>query len=72
MVFLPASRRRTRLDPRPYLPVYLAYNLFRIAAILQGIIGRGRDGTATSEFALAEAELIYPLAEKAWEFARQA
>lgn len=63
---------RTGLDPRPFLPAYLAYNFFRIAAILQGIIGRVRDGTATSEFAPAKAEMIRPLAEKAWEFARQA
>ena len=63
---------RTGLDPRPHLPVYLAYNFFRIAAILQGIIGRVRDGTATSEFAPAKAAMIKPLAEKAWEFAQQA
>jgi len=62
---------RTGLDPRPHLPAYLAYNFFRIAAILQGIIGRVRDGTATSEFAPAKAEMIRPMAEKAWEFARQ-
>lgn len=63
---------RTGLDPRPALPVYLAYNFFRIAAILQGIIGRVRDGTATSEFAPAKAEMIRPLADKAWDFAQQA
>jgi aminoglycoside phosphotransferase (APT) family kinase protein len=63
---------RTGLDPRPYLSAYLAYNFFRIAAILQGIIGRVRDGTATSEYAPAKAEMIRPLAEKAWEFAQQA
>jgi aminoglycoside phosphotransferase (APT) family kinase protein len=63
---------RTGLDPRPHLAVYLAYNFFRIAAILQGIIGRVRDGTATSEFAPAKAEMIRPLAEKAWAFAQQA
>ena len=63
---------RTGLDPRPYLPVYLAYNFFRIAAILQGIIGRVRDGTATSEFAPAKAEMIRPLADKAWDFAQRA
>ena len=51
---------------------YMAYNLFRIAAILQGIIGRVRDGTATSEFAPAKASMIRPLAEKAMEFAKQA
>jgi aminoglycoside phosphotransferase (APT) family kinase protein len=63
---------RTGLDPRPHLSVYLAYNFFRIAAILQGIIGRVRDGTATSEFAPAKAEMIRPLANKAWDFARNA
>ena len=63
---------RTGLDPRPHLPVYLAYNFFRIAAILQGIIGRVRDGTATSDFAPGKAEMIRPLADKAWNFALQA
>jgi aminoglycoside phosphotransferase (APT) family kinase protein len=63
---------RTGLDPRPHLPVYLAYNFFRLAAILQGIVGRARDGTATSEKAAAMAPLVRPLAVKAWEFARAA
>lgn len=70
--YVDAYVARTGLDPRPALPVYLAYNFFRIAAILQGIIGRVRDGTATSEFAPAKAEMIRPLANKAWDFARQA
>jgi len=70
--YLDAYVKRTSLDPRPHLPAYFAYNFFRIAAILQGIIGRVRDGTATSEFAPAKAEMIRPLATKAWEFARQA
>lgn len=68
--YVDAYVERTGLDPRPALPVYLAYNFFRIAAILQGIIGRVRDGTATSDFAPAKAEMIRPLADKAWEFAR--
>jgi aminoglycoside phosphotransferase (APT) family kinase protein len=63
---------RTGLDPRPHLPVYFAYNFFRLAAILQGIVGRVRDGTATSAYAAAKAEMVGPLAAKAWEFARQA
>ena len=32
-------RQRTGLDPRPYLATYLAYNFFRIAAILNLIVG---------------------------------
>ena len=53
-------------------PTYLAYNFFRIAAILQGIAGRVRDGTATSEHAPAKAQMVRPLAETAWRFAREA
>jgi aminoglycoside phosphotransferase (APT) family kinase protein len=63
---------RTGLDPRPHLPVYFAYNFFRLAAIMAGIAGRVRDGTATSAFAAAKAALVQPLAAQAWQFARQA
>jgi aminoglycoside phosphotransferase (APT) family kinase protein len=63
---------RTGLDPRPHLNVYLAYNFFRIAAILQGIAGRVRDGTATSEHAAARALMVRPLAATAWSFAKAA
>jgi hypothetical protein len=52
--------------------VYSAYNFFRLAAILQGIVGRVRDGTATNENAPARAQMVRPLATTAWEFARQA
>jgi aminoglycoside phosphotransferase (APT) family kinase protein len=70
--YVDAYVARTGLDPRPYLNVYLAYNFFRIAAILQGIAGRVRDGTATSEHAAAKALMVRPLARKAWAFAREA
>jgi aminoglycoside phosphotransferase (APT) family kinase protein len=70
--YVDAYMARTGLDPWPYLPVYFAYNFFRLAAILQGIVGRVRDGTATSAFAAAKAEMVRPLAAKAWEFARKA
>lgn len=63
---------RTGLDPRPHLPIYLAYNFFRLAAILQGIMGRVRDGTATSANAAAKGQMVRPLAVKAWAFAQQA
>ncbi len=67
--YVDAYVARTGLDPRPHLAVYFAYNFFRIAAILQGIAGRVRDGTATSAYAAAKSELVRPLAAKAWEFA---
>jgi aminoglycoside phosphotransferase (APT) family kinase protein len=63
---------RTGLDPRPHLPVYFAYNFFRLAAILQGIAGRVRDGTATSAYAAAKGAQVQPLAARAWEFAVKA
>jgi aminoglycoside phosphotransferase (APT) family kinase protein len=63
---------RTGFDPREYLDTYLAYNFFRIAAILQGIVGRVRDGTATSDHAPARSSIIRPLAAKAWDFALRA
>jgi aminoglycoside phosphotransferase (APT) family kinase protein len=65
-------RKRTGFDPRPHLSAYLAYNFFRIAAILQGIAGRVRDGTATNEHAAAKGQMVRPLAETAWRFAREA
>jgi aminoglycoside phosphotransferase (APT) family kinase protein len=70
--YVEAYVARTGLDPRPDLNAYLAYNFFRIAAILQGIAGRVRDGTATSEHAPAKAQMVRPLAEVAWRFARDA
>ncbi len=51
---------------------YLAYNLFRIAAILQGIGKRVEAGTASSAQAVSSAAGARPLAEMAWKFARQA
>jgi aminoglycoside phosphotransferase (APT) family kinase protein len=62
----------TGRDNIPDLNVYLAYNFFRIAAILQGIVGRVRDGTAANRNALLMASEVRPLAETAWHFARKA
>ena len=70
--YVDAYAARTGLDPRPHLPTYLAYNFFRIAAIYQGIVGRVRDGTATSEFAPAKAAMVQPLAAIGWRFAQAA
>ena len=50
---------------------YLAYNLFRLAAILQGIAKRAEDGTASSAEARDAGARARPLAELGWRFARQ-
>ena len=64
--------RRTGRHGIPNLPVYMAYNFFRLAAILQGILGRVRDGTAANADAAVMARQVRPLAETAWAFARKA
>ena len=64
--------RRTGRDGIAELDVYMAYNFFRLAAILQGILGRVRDGTAANGQAAAMARQVRPLAESAWVFARKA
>jgi aminoglycoside phosphotransferase (APT) family kinase protein len=51
---------------------YLAYNLFRIAAILQGIARRVVDGTAASAQARQAGAGARPLAELGWGFAQRA
>ena len=50
---------------------YMAYNLFRIAAILQGIAKRVEDGTASSDQAKASGAGAKPMAALAWHFASQ-
>lgn len=51
---------------------YMAYNMFRIAAILQGIAKRVEAGTASSAQAVASAAGARPLAQMAWSFALKA
>ena len=51
---------------------YLAYNMFRMAAILQGIAKRVEAGTASSEQAKVNGAGARPMAELAWKFAQQA
>jgi len=51
---------------------YLAYNMFRLAAILQGIAKRVEMGTASSAQAKASGSGAKPMAELAWKAAQQA
>ncbi|MGF6779169.1 phosphotransferase [Paraburkholderia sp. GAS334] len=50
---------------------YLAYNMFRIAAILQGIMKRVVDGTAASAQAIDAGRRAKPMAELAWHYAQK-
>jgi aminoglycoside phosphotransferase (APT) family kinase protein len=50
---------------------YLAYNLFRLAAIVQGIAKRVEAGTAASEQARQSGAAARPLAVLGWSFAQR-
>jgi len=46
---------------------YTIFNIFKLAGILQGIMGRVRDGTAASKHAEERGNQVAPLAEAAWD-----
>ena len=58
--------KRQSIDPSHW-DFYLAYNLFRIAAILQGILKRVVDGTAASAHARDAGSRAKPMAELGWQ-----
>jgi aminoglycoside phosphotransferase (APT) family kinase protein len=59
------STGRAPIDPSHW-DFYMAYNLFRLAGILQGIAGRVRDGTASSPQAQLMGQATPALAELGW------
>jgi aminoglycoside phosphotransferase (APT) family kinase protein len=66
--------RTGRADPAAVMAdwnFYMAYNLFRMAGILQGIAKRVVDGTASSAQARQAANGARPLAEMGWRIAQQ-
>ncbi|MFT5644547.1 MAG: aminoglycoside phosphotransferase (APT) family kinase protein [Janthinobacterium sp.] len=48
---------------------YLAYNMFRLAGIMQGIMKRHVDGTAASAQALQSGQAARSMAELGWQYA---
>jgi aminoglycoside phosphotransferase (APT) family kinase protein len=65
--------RTGRADPQAVMAdwnFYMAYNLFRMAGILQGIAKRVEDGTASSAQARQAGAGARPLAEMGWRIAR--
>lgn len=63
-------RRAGRADI-PDLDFYIAFNMFRFAAILHGIRGRVKRGTAASADALAMGERYMRVADLAWQQVEQ-
>jgi len=65
--YVAAYCRRTGRDHIPHWDFYMAYNMFRLAGILQGIMGRVKDGTAASAHALEQGKRARPMAEAGWQ-----
>ncbi len=65
--YVAAYCRRTGRDHIANWDFYMAYNMFRLAGILQGIMGRVNDGTAASAHALEQGKRARPMAEAGWQ-----
>lgn len=70
--YVAAYCARTGRDGIPDLDFYMAFNMFRLAAIVHGIKGRLVRGNASSAHAAQMAAGLEPLAERAWEQALRA
>jgi len=64
--------RRTGRTAIEHWDFYLAYNLFRIAAIVQGVYKRATEGIASSNNALEHGQRARKLADLGWNFAQRA
>ena len=60
-----ALARRAVPDSRLW-EFYMAYNLFRVSCIRQGVYARSLDGTASNLRAAESGKLVRPTAELAW------
>ena len=63
--------RKTGREGIAHWDFYIAYNLFRIAAILQGIAHRALAGNANADDAVEMGRRARPLAELGWERAQR-
>ncbi|MBN3854763.1 phosphotransferase family protein [Paraburkholderia sp. Ac-20340] len=63
--------RARGIDDIRHWDFYLAYNLFRMAAILQGVAARAAGGNASAADAASMADKVKPLAELGWRCARR-
>lgn len=52
--------------PADEFDFYIAFNMFRLAGILHGILGRVKRGTASSSHAAQQGAMAEPLAKLAW------
>lgn len=61
--------RRTGRTEIPDWHFYLAFSMFRLASILQGVYARGLQGNAASAHALQRGAAARQIAERGWEMA---
>jgi aminoglycoside phosphotransferase (APT) family kinase protein len=66
-----AYARRTGRTSLPDLGYHLAFNMFRMAAILQGILARSLQGSAASADAERTGRQARPMAEAGWRLVQQ-
>lgn len=66
------GHRTGRAVPAEDWTVYVVFNLFRLAAIIQGIAKRSLEGTASDPAAAALGAKAAPIAERGWEIAQAA
>jgi aminoglycoside phosphotransferase (APT) family kinase protein len=69
---VPRYSERSGVPVAERLDWYFAYNLFRLAGIVQGIKKRVMDGTASHAQAAEMAKRVPMLASTAWDFAQRA
>jgi len=70
--YLAAYCRRTGRGEVAHWPFYMAYSMFRIAAILQGVFARSLAGNAADARSREMGAKVAPIAEIAWNEARRA
>ena len=61
--------RHAGRDSIPHWNFYLAFSMFRLASILQGVYARGLQGNAASAFALQRGAAARLIADRAWSIA---
>lgn len=70
--YVEAYCERTGRDGIPELDFYFAYNIFRLASIVQGVYARALQGNASNAKAMEMGKAVLPLAQGAWGFAKNA
>ena len=69
--YVAAYCRRTGRDAIPHWDIYLIFNMFRIAAILHGVLARALQGNAASRNAVETGSRARLVADVAWEMAKR-